>query len=114
MSNGRKLGFSGLTSLSLDSFEAGVGSMTDSRPFGYYSYFFRMFRTLVFEANVRLGGEWYDASPSKSSFVSRGSTFLRFLERGPAVEPVPGLDSGLSRGTSLSGVFVSASYRYES
>src|SRR2546426_12596300 len=83
MSNGRKLGLSGLTSLSLDSLEAGVGSMTDSRPFGYYSYFFRMFRTLAFEANVRLGGEWYDASPSKSSFVSRGSAFFEIFAEGP-------------------------------
>src|SRR2546428_8796446 len=82
MSNGRKLGLSGLTSLSLDSLEAGAGSMTDSRPFGYYSYFFRMFRTLVFEANVRLGGEWYDASPSKTRFVSRGSTFFEIFEEG--------------------------------
>src|SRR5205809_6459796 len=43
MSNGRKLGLSRLTSLSLDSLEAGVGSMTSSVHLSFYSYFFRVF-----------------------------------------------------------------------
>src|SRR6266487_1739505 len=88
MSNGRKLGLSGLTSLSLDSLEAGVGSMTDSRPFGYYSYFFRMFRVLAFEAVVTCGRMVLCLSSKEHFCVARINVFEIFGEGSGQLKPV--------------------------
>src|SRR6266568_8583850 len=84
MSRGRKLGLSGLTSLSLDSLEAGVGSMTSSVHLVFYSYFFRTFRTLG-PSRILSGRERIMLSLSQRPPLCREEQLLlRFLERGPA------------------------------
>src|SRR5438034_4903066 len=88
MSNGRKLGLSGLTSLSLDSLEAGVGSMTGSHPFGYYSYFFRTFRTLVLRGYCQVGRELCYLSPKEHFCVAGINVFEIFGEGSGQFKPV--------------------------
>src|SRR5213596_1917147 len=105
MSRGRKLGLSGLTSLSLDSLEAGVGSMTDSRPFGYYSYFFRMFRVLAFEAVVRCGRCGVPLF-QRAVLCREDQHFCDFWRGVPPVETNTGESCDSGRRMGLSGVFV--------
>src|SRR5438046_9014996 len=88
MSNGRKLGFSGLTSLSLDSLEAGVGSMTDSVHLAFYSYFFRTFRTLVLRGYCQVGRESCYLSPKEHFCVASINVFEIFGEGSGQLKPV--------------------------
>src|SRR5437773_11570493 len=88
MSNGRKLGFSGLTSLSLDSLEAGVGSMTDSVHLAFYSYFIRTFRTLVLRGYCQIGGESCYLSPTDHISVASINGNALFGEVSSKFNPV--------------------------
>jgi len=79
--------------------------MTGSRPFGYYSYFFRMFRVLAFEAAVTCGRMVLCLSSKEHFCITRINVFEILGEGSGPVETTMGESCDSRRKMSRSAVF---------